>query len=200
MFDIVCVTNSLICRDDFLIRLEMICKGGISRVILREKHLRETEYTELFKKANEICGAYNVPLFAHGITSIAEKLNSRNIHLPYPIFISYAKKLNKNNFNIIGTSIHSVFEAMDAEKNGANYITAGHIFKTDCKKGLSPRGLEFLSNVRKSVSIPIYAIGGITPRNINSVKECGANGVCIMSALMKAENPAEYLKRLRNGN
>lgn len=198
MFDIVCVTNSTLCRDDFFTRLEMICKGGISRIILREKLLNNSEYAELFKKANKICKSYNIPLFAHGSIETAATLNTPNIHLPYSVFKDNSDTLSRDNFDIIGTSIHSVSEAMNAEKSGADYITAGHIFETDCKKGLPARGLEFLSEICESVNIPVYAIGGITPSNISLVKNCGASGVCIMSALMKNENPIEYLNSIRN--
>ena len=64
-------------------------------------------------------------------------------------------------FKVIGTSVHSVEDAIKAEQLGATYMTAGHIFATDCKKGLPPRGLDFLKNVCDAVEIPVYAIGGI---------------------------------------
>ena len=67
---------------------------------------------------------------------------------------------------------------------GASYVTGGHIFATDCKKGVPPRGLDFLKAVCSSVNIPVYAIGGINGDNINSVLNAGASGACIMSGLM----------------
>lgn len=100
-------------------------------------------------------------------------------------------------FKIIGTSVHSVEDAIKAEQLGAIYMTAGHIFATDCKKGLPPRGLDFLKNVCDAVQIPVYAIGGINiasserensslnvPR-LAEVMECGAAGGCIMSGMMR---------------
>ena len=72
-----------------------------------------------------------------------------------------------------------------AQQLGASYITAGHIFATDCKKGLPPRGLGFLKDICRRVDIPVYAIGGITEENMVSALEAGAEGVCIMSGLMK---------------
>lgn len=87
----------------------------------------------------------------------------------------------------IGCSIHSVEEAVEAQKLGASYITAGHIYATDCKKGLAPRGLEFLKEVCESVTIPVYAIGGIDVEGTrrDEVKMCGAAGSCIMSGMMR---------------
>ena len=88
---------------------------------------------------------------------------------------------------ILGCSVHSVEDAIEAEKLGASYLTAGHIFATDCKRGLPPRGTGFLKQVCESVNIPVYAIGGIglDDGKIDRVRECGAAGACIMSAFMK---------------
>lgn len=92
---------------------------------------------------------------------------------------------NKNKL-ILGCSVHSVLDAIEAEKLGASYLTAGHIFATDCKRGLPPRGTDFLKQVCEAVSIPVYAIGGIgfDDGKIDRVCECGAAGACIMSAFM----------------
>ena len=97
-------------------------------------------------------------------------------------------------FNEIGVSIHSVSEAIEAVNLGATYITAGHIFATDCKKDLAPRGLSFLSAVCNSVTIPVYAIGGISPENAQKVIYAGGTGICIMSRLMNCKNPRLLFK------
>lgn len=88
---------------------------------------------------------------------------------------------------MVGSSIHSPEEAIRAQKAGAAYVTAGHVYVTDCKKGLPPRGLEFLKEVCTKVTIPVYAIGGIHAGTgqIQEVMDCGASGGCIMSEMMK---------------
>ena len=68
---------------------------------------------------------------------------------------------------------------------GATYVVAGHIFETDCKKGLEPRGLNFIKELSSILTIPIFAIGGINEENSNLVLNSGAYGVCMMSSLMK---------------
>ena len=82
-------------------------------------------------------------------------------------------------------SIHSLDEAKEVENLGASYVIAGHIFETDCKKGLEPRGLKFIEDLSSALSIPIFAIGGIDEKNSLSVINSGAFGVCMMSTLMK---------------
>ena len=69
-----------------------------------------------------------------------------------------------------------------------NVCDAGHIFATDCKKGLEPRGTEFLKNAVSSVDIDVYGIGGISPENIGKIQNTGAKGGCIMSGFMKCDN------------
>ena len=84
-----------------------------------------------------------------------------------------------------------------AEALGCTYITAGHVFDTDCKKGLPGRGLPFLEEVCGSVSIPVYAIGGIHEDNVAAVRRSGAQGACVMSTLMQCQDPAACLQNLR---
>jgi len=94
-------------------------------------------------------------------------------------------------FEEIGASVHSVNEAKEAEKLGATYLIAGHIFLTDCKKGVPPKGLSFLKEVCDSVKIPVFAIGGITKEQLENVLNTGAKGVCVMSEAMTCLNPIE---------
>jgi thiamine-phosphate pyrophosphorylase len=94
-------------------------------------------------------------------------------------------EVQKAMFTTRGASVHSVEDAILAQKSGATYLTAGHIFATDCKKGVPPRGLLFLREVCTAVSIPVYAIGGIHKENAVMCIEQGAAGVCMMSEYMR---------------
>jgi thiamine-phosphate pyrophosphorylase len=95
----------------------------------------------------------------------------------------------------LGASCHSALDARRAKALGCTYILAGHIYDTDCKKGLPGRGPEFLRNVTKEVDLPVYAIGGIEPENIDEVRRGGAAGACIMSSAMKAKSVKELLTK-----
>ncbi|MDQ0160261.1 thiamine phosphate synthase [Alkalibacillus salilacus] len=100
---------------------------------------------------------------------------------------------------LIGRSVHSVEEAQDAAISGADYVIFGHIFKTNSKPGLLPRGLEQLGHLIKSVDIPVIAVGGITPKRVESVMTYGASGVAIMSGLIDSEKPIEEAKHFLGG-
>ena len=189
MSDVICITNRLLAGINFLLQIEKIAAACPKAIILREKDLTESDYELLAEQVQSICKKYDVRCILHTYSRVALMRHADGIHLPLPEL----KKLTKEyieNFNVIGASIHTTTEAIEAQKLGATYITAGHIFDTNCKKDLPPRGLGFLADVCKSVSIPVYAIGGITKTNAPECIRSGASGVCIMSALMICEDPS----------
>ena len=132
----------------------------------------------------EICNQYDVPCILHSFVKTAREIGCKSIHLPIPVLLELSKE-DRSYFTTLGASCHSVEDAIKAEELGCSYIIAGHIFDTDCKKGLPGRGLDFLRNICESVKIPVYAIGGITADNIADVYAAGAKGACVMSGLMK---------------
>ena len=162
----------------------------IVSLTLREKDLNKNEYLKLVEKIYPICQKYRIDLILHQNYDLKldNKYNIKELHLSYNTF----KSLNKNireelirKYKKIGVSIHSVDEAKEIENLGATYIVAGHIFKTDCKKDLEPRGLKFIQELSLILTIPIFAIGGINQENSHLVINSGAFGVCMMSSLMK---------------
>ena len=162
----------------------------IVALTLREKDLNKNEYLKLIEKVYPICQKYKINLILHQNydLNLDDKYKIDGIHLSYNIF----KSLNENikaelikKYKRIGVSIHSLNEAKEAESLGASYVVAGHIFETDCKKSLEPRGLKFVEDLSSALSIPIFAIGGIDEKNSLSVIDSGAFGVCMMSSIMK---------------
>ena len=162
----------------------------IVALTLREKDLDENEYLNLVEKIYPICKKHKINLILHQNydLNLDDKYMIEGLHLSYEIF----KSLNKNireglikKYKRIGVSIHSLDEAKEVESLGATYVVAGHIFKTDCKKGLEPRGLNFIKELSSILTIPIFAIGGINQKNYDLVINSGAFGVCMMSSLMK---------------
>lgn len=183
MSDIICVTNRKLCRDDFFERLEKIAACRPAGIILREKDLSPEEYLALAKRAIEICNKNSVPCVLHSFTEVALSLRAEALHLPLGL-LEKMTPFQKKNFRVIGASCHSVSDALRAQELGCTYITAGHIFETDCKRGLPGRGTDFLSEVCSAVSIPVFAIGGIKKENVGLVRNAGAAGICLMSSLM----------------
>ena len=195
------ISNRKLCENENLEKqIEKIFSAYEKKIILenfeivaltlREKDLNKNEYLKLIEKVYPICQKYKINLILHQNydLNLDEKYMIKGLHLSYEIF----KSLNKNireglikKYKRIGVSIHSLEEAREVENLGASYIVAGHIFETDCKKGLEPRGLKFVEDLSSTLSIPIFAIGGIDEKNSLSVIDSGAFGLCMMSNLMK---------------
>ncbi len=186
MYKKICVTNRHLVQGSLSIRIEQILNSDSKPdiVILREKDMSEEEYIDLSHKVIDICNKSDTLCILHYFKNAAIRIGHRAIHMPLAAFEAMTEK-EKLNFDVIGVSIHSVTDALNAEKKGASYVTAGHVFVTDCKKGLEPRGLKFLSEVCAAVKIPVYAIGGIEDKNAGLCIEAGASGVCMMSGWMK---------------
>ena len=196
MSDIICVTNRRLCRGDFLKHMRQLAAARPAAVILREKDLSERDYTDLAADVLALCSEYSVPCILHSFADSAAHLQADALHLPISLLREMAPA-DRTRFRILGTSCHSLEEALEAERVGCTYTIAGHIFETDCKRGTPGRGLAFLRSVCKAVSLPVYAIGGITPQRIPAIRQAGAAGACVMSGLMSCDDPASYLNILQ---
>lgn len=195
------ISNRKLCENENLERqIEKIFSAYEKKIILknfeivsltlREKDLDKNEYLNLVEKIYPICKKHKINLILHQnyVLNLDDKYKIEGLHLSYEIF----KSLNENiraelikKYKRIGVSIHSLEEAKEAEILGATYVVAGHIFETDCKKGLEPRGLKFVEELSSILTIPVFAIGGIDEKNSQSVIDSGAFSVCMMSSLMK---------------
>ena len=211
--DIICVTNRIICENNgesFLERIRKVAEAHPHAIILREKDLSLDEYAALADQVADICRKSGTRLIIHQFyelivdQDIFKSGNYKYLHMP----LNKLEELYKNHpvtykmlrFRLLGlgASCHSVEDAKLAEKLGCTYIIAGHIYNTDCKKGLEGRGTDFLKSVVDAVQIPVYAIGGITPGNYTEIKSAGASGACIMSSAMTCESPELLLDNFKD--
>lgn len=183
--DLIAVTNRHLCSRPFTEQIHRVCQLHPKALILREKDLAEEEYLTLARQVKEICQQYDVPFIPHFYPDVARELDCKRLHLPLPLLRENPEVTEY--FPVVGTSIHSVEDAIAAEKLGVRYLTAGHIYVTDCKKGLPPRGLDFLHAVCKTVQIPVYGIGGIKidEEQLRELMKAGATGGCVMSGMMQ---------------
>lgn len=195
------ISNRKLCKNENLERqIEKIFLAYEKKIILkkfeivsltlREKDLDKNEYLNLVEKIYPICKKHKINLILHQNydLNLDDRYMIKGLHLSYEIFKSLNKNIREDlikKYKRIGVSIHSLDEAKEVENLGASYVVAGHIFETDCKKGLEPRGLKFVEDLSSVLTIPIFAIGGIDEKNSQSVIDSGAFSVCMMSSLMK---------------
>lgn len=180
---IIAISNSKLCKGNFIVQMEKVAKFHPDAIILREKDMSPDEYRQIAIKVMDICKKENVVCILHSFVDVAKELRSEYIHVPLQMLIDNNAIVKR--FECVGASIHSVDEAKLAQKLGASYVTAGHVFATDCKRGVPPRGTSFLRQVCENVEIPVFGIGGMSIDKMNEVIKCGAAGMCIMSGFMK---------------
>lgn len=187
---VIAVTNRKLCTDNFVLRVREILSAEPFEVILREKDLSDDKYCQLAKEIVADNNGYKKVL-ALNRPEIVLELGIENVHLTMQQLMEHGRP---SFIKRAGVSVHSAEEAETAQKLGADYLIAGHIYATDCKKGVPPRGIEFFRGVCESVDIPVFAIGGISENNFNEPLENGGTGVCLMSEFMKCENPYERVR------
>ncbi len=110
-----------------------------------------------------------------------------NVHLPGHGLPVQAVKKHYPQLNV-GCSVHSLGEAIQAERDGADYVLYGHCFETECKQGLPPNGIGLLSEIVQALRIPVHAIGGITPDRVSLIKSAGAGAIAVMSGIFSAQD------------
>lgn len=192
--NMICITNRHLSVQGYMDQIRQIAKAGPQAVIVREKDLPQAAYEQLAAQVIAICTQYHVPCILHTYVHTAIRLGVKALHLPLHELLLLSN-IHKQQFPILGASVHSVEEALQAQNAGASYLLAGHIFATDCKRGVPPRGLSFLQEVCQASSLPVYALGGIRAENARACIQAGAKGVCVMSECMRYENLSERLER-----
>ena len=198
MAELICVTQRSLCSDDFLERIRRLAQAKPQAILLREKDLGEADYEVLAREVQERCAPWGVRLIVRRYVGVARRLGLRQVHLSMEE-LRQAEPGMLTELQV-GVSIHSVEEATEAQALGAAYLVAGHIYTTDCKKKLEPRGLDFLREVCQTVSIPVFAIGGVTAERVPELLACGAAGCCVMSGAMQCSTPEEYICNMLTKN
>ena len=196
---LVCVTQRLNCRGDFLERLKQILSCSPSRLILREKDMELEAYLELASVVQPLCGDWGVPLTLSALPQKAwdcpaflDFLRSYGCGIQLPFALAGEGENKDLKF---GLSVHSAEEARQAADSSAGYLVAGHVYPTSCKPGLAPRGLGFLKEVVMAApEKQVYAIGGVTPERVPEVLKAGAAGYCVMGPLMACFDPLALMK------
>jgi len=139
-------------------------------------------------------GADKRKIVINGREEILLLANMLHVHLPEKGFL-IERTRRRTACQLAGKSVHSLKAALEAEKEGADYIIYGHCYETDSKKGMPPNGIKTLQEIKQAVKLPVYAIGGISEDKVAGLYECGADGICIMSGIFAAGSPKLAAKK-----
>lgn len=174
---------------NYLDVIEEAILGGADMVQLREKHKTKKELLTMARKLKELTQTYNVPFIVNDHIDLALAVDADGVHLGQDdLPLTEARKILGPD-KIIGISTHCLTEALAAEKNGADYIGVGPVYETKSKEDVvDPVGLTYVRQVVEHVSIPFVAIGGIKLHNLRDVLQAGARRICVISAIVGAED------------
>jgi thiamine-phosphate pyrophosphorylase len=164
-------------------------QGGVRAVQLREKDLPVRELLVLARELRELTREFGSRLFINDRVDVAIGVDADGVHLGHQSMPVEAVRRIVGYRMLIGVSTHTIEEAMDAEKGGADFITFGPVFETPSKvKHGNPVGCDAVSGVKNSISIPLFGLGGIQSGNAGSVLRAGAYGIALISAILRSDN------------
>lgn len=180
------ISNRHLLKNTFESMLEDGFKGGVDRFILREKDLPFEDLLDLAKIARKLSNDYKRKLIINGNIGVAEEVGADGIQLSYSKFMD--EKINYE--GLIGVSCHSLEEAKNALEKGADYVFVSHVFQTNCKKDLPPKGIDFVREILEDLgSEKIVPLGGINLDNQMELRKIGAKNIGVMSEIVGADDP-----------
>jgi len=173
---------------------------GVRWIQFREKESSRRKICEKAIRLRRLTKDYNAVLIVNDFLDIAMCAGADGVHLGQDdLPLKEARKIIGRD-RIVGISTHSLEQAIEAEKNGADYIGFGPVFTTSTKDAGKPKGIEMLHEVKKKVSIPVVAIGGINLGNISSVLHTRIDAVAVASAILTGdieENTSRFMDYLK---
>ncbi|MEV5113455.1 thiamine phosphate synthase [Peribacillus frigoritolerans] len=183
------VTEESIAIEELTKIIAQSVSGGVSIVQLREKNNSSLSFYKKASALKQLLNELSIPLIINDRVDIALAVGADGIHigqddLPLPV----VKNMVPEDM-IVGVSVSTLEEALEAERNGADYIGVGSVFPTKTKQDATLMALEDLGEICRGVSIPAVAIGGITADNIFALSDSGLSGTAVVSAIMNADNP-----------
>lgn len=193
----VCTDRELMSSPTMEESVEQAILGGAGVIQLRDKNSSGRRMYETALSLKAVTDRYDVPLIINDRVDIAMAVDAAGVHLGQSDMPIEAARRLLGPHKIIGISAAKVQEAMDAEAAGADYLGVGAMFATGTKDNTRPVTKELLMEIRRAVSIPIVAIGGIHADNVTTLRNTGINGVAVVSAVMAQPDVAEAARTMR---
>lgn len=178
-------------------QVEAALKGGASCVQLREKELNDEDFLREALELSTLCKRYRVPFFINDNVDVAIRCHADGIHVGQKDMQAAQVRQRVGPDMMIGVSVHSVAEALEAVRNGADCLGAGAVFATSTKTDVQTMPRETLRAICQAVNIPVVAIGGINKENIAALSGTGVDGVALVSAIFGADDIEGACRELR---
>jgi len=179
-------------------QVEESIKGGVTFVQIREKELDDSLFLDEAIKMKALCERYQVPFVVNDNVEIAIKSNAHGVHVGQDDMEASNVRELIGKDKILGVSVQTLEQAIEAEKKGADYLGVGAVFPTNSKDDAAEVSLETLKIICQNVNIPVVAIGGINLNNINQLKNTGIAGVALISAIFANKDIESATKELKS--
>ena len=184
-------------EEEFLYRVEQALMGGVTILQLREKDKTTREYIELAQKVHSITKKYNVPLIIDDRVDVALAIDAEGVHVGQSDMpVKLARKLMGEN-KIVGATTKTVEQAKEAFEQGVDYLGVGAIYTTTTKVKTVITSIDTLRDICNAVPVAVNAIGGLNKDNIDILKSIPIAGICVVSAIMKADDPKKATEELK---
>lgn len=183
-----------------LAAVEAALRGGVTCLQLRRKSLNDADFIEEAKALKTLCRKYDVPLILNDRVELVEACGADGVHIGQQDMSAAVARQKLACGKILGVSARTVEQAIQAERDGADYLGSGAVFQTSTKLDAKALPREVLEEICRSVAIPVVAIGGITQENALQLAETGVAGIAVVSAIFSQPNvqqAAEQLARWR---
>ena len=173
-------------------------QGGVTCVQLREKTCPTREFITTALTIREFLQVRGIPLIINDRVDVAQAVGADGVHLGQSDMPLGLARALVNDSMLIGISVESLEEAVQAEAGGADYLGVGPIYPTPTKAdAATPLGLQGLRAIRQAVSLPLVSIGGLNLQNAAPVIHHGADGIAVVSAIVAAADPEQAAQELR---
>ena len=178
-------------------QIEEALAGGVTILQLREKNLPEEEFLQEAIRVKEICHRHGVPLIINDNVEVALKSGADGVHVGQSDMEAGMVREKIGPDKILGVSAQTVEQAIQAQKQGADYLGVGAVFHTGSKDDADDVSYETLKAICQAVSIPVVAIGGITRENVKELAGSGICGVAVISAIYAADHIEKAARDLK---
>ena len=192
------ITDSTFCpEEEFLYRVERALEGGVTLLQLREKNKTTREYIDLAEKVHEIAKRYSVPLIIDDRVDVALAVEAEGVHVgASDMPVDTARRIMGDG-KIVGATAKTVPWAREAYEQGADYLGVGAIYPTTTKVKTVLTSTDTLRDICNAIPIPVNAIGGLNKENIDILQNIPIAGICVVSAIMKADDPKKAAAELK---
>lgn len=191
------ITDRRAAKRGLVWAVERALGGGVDTVQVRDKGASASDVFASVLDVSRLARARDVRVLVNDRIDVALAARAHGVHLAARSLPPTVARGLLEPWQVLGVSVHSVDEALRAARDGADYLTFGHVYPTWSHEGEPARGSRMLAEVVEAVDLPVLAIGGVNAERVDEVLATGCAGVAVISAVLGADDPLSAARALR---